>query len=129
MQRSLRVFPLFLAAAAALAFGCLHRSAPPPPSAQGPDSTSRKKAFDEAVDSLHDQTHAPKSDIAGVTQDEATWNDSCLGCAKTGEKCSQVLIPGYRIVLRVRDATYEYHSDRSGRVRLCGQSLVPPPSS
>jgi len=127
MHRSLRVFPLFLTAA--LAFGCFHRSAPPPPSAQGPDSTSRKKAFDEAVDSLHDQTHAPKSDIAGETQDEATWNDSCLGCAKTGEKCSQVLIPGYRIVLRVRDATYEYHSDRSGRVRLCGQAVVPPPSS
>ena len=127
MRRSLRIFPLFLAAA--LSSGCFHRGAPPPPSAQGPDSTSRKKAFDEAVDSLHDQTRAPKSDIAGVAQDEATWNDSCLGCAKTGEKCSQVLIPGYRIVLRVRDATYEYHSDRSGRVRLCGQSLVPPPSS
>jgi len=127
MHRSLRVFPLFLAAA--LAFGCFHRSAPPPPSAQGPDSTSRKKAFDVAVDSLHDQTRAPKSDIAGVAQDEATWNDSCLGCAKTGEKCSQVLIPGYRIVLRVRDATYEYHSDRSGRVRLCSQAVVSPPSS
>jgi hypothetical protein len=123
MHRFLRVFPLFLAGA--LAFACAHRSAPPP-SAQGPDSTSRKKAFDEAVDSLHDQIHAPKTDIAGVSQDDATWNDSCLGCAKTGEKCSQVLMPGYRIVLRVRDATYEYHSDRSGRVRLCSQALVPP---
>ncbi len=105
--------------------GCAHNSPPPPASADGADlSKSRQHAFDKAVSALHDQIHAPKEDIAGVSQDDVTWNDSCLGCGRTGEKCTVVLTPGYRIVLRVRDATYEYHSDRGGRVRLCAQAPV-----
>ena len=108
-----------------LTSACAHRATPPPASAEGADlSKSRQHAYDEAVDALHDQIHAPKTDVAGVSQDDVTWNDSCLGCPKTGEKCTQVLTPGYRIVLRVRDATYEYHSDRGGKVRLCSQAPV-----
>ncbi|MCA1582961.1 MAG: hypothetical protein LC796_16555 [Acidobacteria bacterium] len=110
-----------------VALAACARSVPPPPSsAEGGDvSKSRQHAFNEAVDALHDQIHSPKADIAGVTQDDVTWNDSCLGCGRTGEKCTNVLTPGYRIVLRVRDATYEYHSDRGGKVRLCSQAPVP----
>ena len=52
-------------------------------------SKSRQHAFDEAVDALHDQIHAPKADIAGVSQEDMTWNDSCLGCGRTGEKCTR----------------------------------------
>lgn len=113
-------------AISAAIFACAHRVPPPPESSVGADvSKSRQHAFEEAVDALHDQIHTPKSDIAGVSQDDVTWNDSCLGCARTAERCTNVLTPGYRIILRVRDATYEYHSDRGGKVRLCGQAPVP----
>ena len=110
-----------------VALAACARSVPPPPSsAEGGDvSKSRQHAFNEAVDALHDQIHSPKADIAGVSQDDVTWNDSCLGCPKTGESCKQVLTPGYKIVLRVRDATYEYHADRGGKVRLCDQGQMP----
>lgn len=115
---------LLLGASVALA-ACAKSVPPPPSSAAGGDvSKSRQHAFNEAVDALHDQIHAPKADIAGVSQDDVTWNDSCLGCGRTAEKCTNVLTPGYRIVLRVRDATYEYHSDRGGKVRLCSQAPV-----
>jgi hypothetical protein len=125
----MKILSRILFAATALAvvflFGCTH-STPPPTSAQGADlSKSRQHSFDQAVDALHDQIHTPKADIAGVSQEDVTWNDSCLGCGRTGEKCTNVLTPGYRIILRVRDATYEYHSDRGGKVRLCGQGAVP----
>lgn len=108
--------------------GCSFRraSTPPPPSAQGADSKTREEAFRESVKDLSKKTGAPASDIAGVVQEDMTWPDSCLGCVKTGETCAQVLTPGYRIILRVRDATYEYHTNRGDRVRLCNQSLVPP---
>jgi hypothetical protein len=112
-----------------LAFSsCSFRRAasPPPPSAQGADSKTREEAFRASVKDLAKKTGAPESDIAGVVQEDATWPDSCLGCVKAGETCAQVLTPGYRIVLRVRDATYEYHTNRGDRVRLCSQSLVPP---
>jgi hypothetical protein len=113
--------------------GCSFRraSSAPPPSAQGADSKTREEAFRESVKDLSKKIGAPASDIAGVAQEDVTWPDSCLGCVKTGETCAQVLTPGYRIVLRVRDATYEYHTNRGDRVRLCNQSLLPavPPAT
>jgi hypothetical protein len=118
---------LSLALCLALSACMLHRSAtPPPPSGQGADSKSRREAFRASVKDLAKKIGAPESDIAGVVQEDATWPDSCLGCVKTGESCAQVLTPGYRITLRVRDATYEYHTNRTDRVRLCGQSAVAP---
>jgi len=78
------------------------------------------------VKDLAKKIGAPASDIAGVSQEDVTWPDSCLGCTATGESCAQVLTPGYKIILRVRDATYEYHTNRGDRVRLCAQSMVLP---
>jgi hypothetical protein len=90
------------------------------------DSDSRKGAFEAAVDDLSERIGAPKEDIVGVSQEEVTWPDGCLGCVKTGERCTQVLTPGYRIILRVRDATYEYHTNRKDRARLCDQATLAP---
>jgi hypothetical protein len=109
---------------------CAHQSpAPPPPSYEGADvSKSRQKAVDTAISDLAHQIHSPKADIAAVSQNDTNWEDSCLGCAKAGEKCKHLLTPGYLITLRVRDASYEYHTDRSGHdARLCGQAPVAPP--
>jgi hypothetical protein len=123
------------AGVAALAAGCKSQAAPPPPAAvSGSTTTSgaaRQKAFDAAASQLSRDVHAPKDSIAGVSQEEVTWPDGCLGCPKTGEMCAQVLTPGYRVVLRVGDATYEYHTDLGGTARLCGQSGpgAPPPMS
>ena len=105
---------------------CAHQTPPPPPSAEGADvSKSRQKAVDAAVSDLAHQIHSPKADVAAVSQNDVNWEDSCLGCAKTGEKCKHLLTPGYLITLRVRDATFEYHTDRSGHdARLCGQAPV-----
>jgi hypothetical protein len=123
---SLRGVPCLLFAAAALAAGCKSHAAPPPPGAVTSSTTTssaaRQKAFEAAASQLAHDVHAPKDSIAGVSQEEVTWPDSCLGCPKTGEKCAQVLTPGYRIVLHIGDATYEYHTDLGGTARLCGQS-------
>jgi hypothetical protein len=128
-MKTLTSLALGLALVAGLPGCSLRRSAsPPPPSAQGADSKTRQEAFRASVKDLAKKIGAPESDIAGVTQEDVTWPDSCLGCVKTGEMCTQVLTPGYRIVLRVRDATYEYHTNRGDRVRLCNQSMVPPGS-
>jgi hypothetical protein len=128
---SLRRFVLVLALLGAASLACSSHATPPPAAATtaSPVSTAstaaKEKAFRAASDALAHDVNAPRDSIAGVSQDEMTWKDSCLGCAKTGEMCAQVLTPGYRVVLRVSDATYEYHTDLGGTARLCNQSPAP----
>ena len=113
-------------AAAVLLAGCGTQATPPPSSTASPSSTAttdaQRKAFRAAATALSKKINAPADSIVGVSQDETTWNDSCLGCAQTGENCAQVVTPGYRIVLRVSEATYEYHTDLGGRAKLCSQT-------
>ncbi len=142
MRSRLGLF-LATAGAVALAAACHSGATPPPASAvTGSPTTSseaRQTAFRAAVSQLSHDVNAPRDSIVGVSQDEMTWRDSCLGCPKTGESCTQVLTPGYRVVLRVGDATYEYHTDLGGTARLCSQAppgamppagypAVPPPA-
>jgi hypothetical protein len=130
---TLRRFALLLAPAAAAAaiWACSSHASPPPPSsttyppASTTSNAARQNAFRAASSQLSRDVNAPTDSIAGVSQDEMTWRDSCLGCAKTGESCTQVMTPGYRVVLRVGEATYEYHTDLGGIARLCSQSPVP----
>jgi len=128
---TLRRFALLLALPAAAALACQSGPTPPPPSttytpASNPSSAARQNAFRAASSQLSHDVNAPTDTIAGVSQDEMTWRDSCLGCPKTGESCTQVMTPGYRVVLRIGDATYEYHTDLGGVARLCSQSPQPP---
>jgi hypothetical protein len=106
--------------------GCRTQATPPPSAAYSGSSTAtseaRQNAFRAATDSLSRQINAPADSIAGVSR-----NDSCLGCPQTAENCAQVLTPGYRILLRVSDATYEYHTDLGGRAKLCSQSPTASP--
>ena len=142
-MRSRLSFLLAAVATIPVAAAC-HSSATPPPASAvtGSPTTSsnaRQTAFRAAATQLSHDVNAPRDSIVGVSQDEMTWRDSCLGCPKTGESCTQVLTPGYRVVLRVGDATYEYHTDLGGTARLCSQSppgaaapsgysAVPPPA-
>jgi hypothetical protein len=111
---------------ATLLAGCRSHASPPPStavtSAPTTSAHARDDAFRAAEKAVSKDAKVPRDSIAGVSQDETTWRDGCLGCPRPGEKCAQVLTPGYRVVLRVSDATYEYHTDMGGHARLCGQS-------
>jgi hypothetical protein len=73
---------------------------------------------------LADHTGVPADQIVVATVTPATWPDGSLGCPKPGIMYSQIVTPGYRIVLQVRGQTYEYHSDGGSHVAPCS----PPPS-
>jgi len=55
-----------------------------------------------------------------VYVEPAEWPDTSLGCPELGMMYAQVITPGYRVVLQVRNQWYELHTDRSGKqVMLC----------
>jgi hypothetical protein len=50
------------------------------------------------------------------------WSDSSLGCPQPGNLYSQIVTPGFLIVISSRGKQLEYHSDARGRVVLCRES-------
>jgi hypothetical protein len=55
-----------------------------------------------------------------VDQVEARqWPDSSLGCPKPGLMYSQIVTPGFLIVISGAGKQLEYHTDTRGRVVLC----------
>ncbi len=47
------------------------------------------------------------------------WGDSSLGCPKPGQMYSQIVTPGFLIIISGAGKQLEYHADTRGRVVLC----------
>src|SRR5687767_2202755 len=64
----------------------------------------------EAVADLAATRGVDEGSIELVAEEEVTWRDGSLGCAKRGMMYTQALVDGSRIVLRLAGTDYEYHS-------------------
>jgi hypothetical protein len=61
----------------------------------------------------------PASAISVDEVTSATWPNGALGCPKPGIMYSQIVTPGYRIILSTNGRIYEYHSGRGSYVVAC----------
>ncbi len=52
-----------------------------------------------------------------VSAERVSWPDACLGAARPGELCAQVITPGYRVTVEQGGDRIEYHTSRMGAVR------------
>jgi hypothetical protein len=90
-----------------------------PASATSPESRAAVEA------ALKDAAAHLGVDVGDVRVDRVEardWPDSSLGCPRPGLMYSQVVTPGFFIVLTAGGATpkeLDYHSDERGRVVLC----------
>jgi hypothetical protein len=66
--------------------------------------------------------------ITVVSATEQQWPDGALGCPKPGEMYTQMIVPGYRVVLQAAGEKYAYHSDQSGKFIVCANGLALPPA-
>jgi hypothetical protein len=58
-----------------------------------------------------------------VTQvDARQWGDASLGCPEAGQLYSQIVTPGFLIVITSGARQLEYHSDSRAHVKLCRES-------
>jgi hypothetical protein len=53
--------------------------------------------------------------------EERQWRDSSLGCPQPGFFYSQVITPGYLVVVSGAGKRLEYHTDTQGRAVLCAE--------
>jgi hypothetical protein len=55
-----------------------------------------------------------------VSVEAVEWSDTSLGCPQPGMMYAQVITPGFRVVLKAKGQTYEYHTDTGRFAVLCG---------
>lgn len=87
-------------------------------------SAQERAEVTHAINDLADRLAVPAGQIELGGLQETTWPDTSLGCPQPGMIYAQVLVPGYRILLRVGGQEFEYHSDRKGRTVYCSRNVV-----
>lgn len=78
-----------------------------------------------AVEALALQLGTTPDQIELVEVESVEWPDASLGCPEPGMQYAQVVTPGYRIVLRSGEDTFEYHAGETGLGVLCGSNGAP----
>lgn len=62
--------------------------------------------------------------ITVVSATEQQWPDGAMGCPQPGQMYTQMIVPGYRVVLQASGNRYAYHSDRRGNFIVCSNGLA-----
>ena len=70
---------------------------------------------------------APAQSITVQSAQRVTWRDGSLGCPEPSMQYTQALVPGWRVILRVGDATYDYHAATNGHLTLCPRERATDP--
>lgn len=79
-----------------------------------PPGMEKPAAVDAAISELAGQLGIDPALISLAGFDPVEWPDSCLGVAKEGIMCSEVITPGYRVVLSAAGKGYELHTNQDG---------------
>ncbi|MBS3903063.1 MAG: hypothetical protein KGZ30_01660 [Anaplasmataceae bacterium] len=59
---------------------------------------------------------ADPSQIEVVTVEATDWPNGCLGLEKEGEVCTQVIVPGFKVVLKFDGTDYTFRTDTEGTI-------------
>jgi hypothetical protein len=101
-----------------------------PPSPAPVKGEAPQDLLDAVFDDLVERLDVGREAVAVVQAEYVIWSDGSLGCPQPDMMYTQALLPGYRIVLRVGDETFNYHAAESGYFVLCTESLpgvvIPP---
>lgn len=62
--------------------------------------------------------------ITVVSATEQQWPDGALGCPQPGQMYTQMIVPGYRVVLQASGNRYSYHSDTRGNFVVCSNGMA-----
>jgi len=85
-------------------------------------SPEEQQAVAAALQDAATQLGVAASELSLQQIEAREWGDSSLGCPQPGNLYSQIVTPGFLIVINSRGKQLEYHSDTRGRVVLCRES-------
>jgi hypothetical protein len=69
---------------------------------------------DAVVAHLAESLDISPADITVVSTEEVEWPDGCLGIQMEGLMCTQVIVPGFRVILEANGKEVEYRTNEDG---------------
>lgn len=72
-------------------------------------------AVQASIAALAKQLNVDPQAITVISVEEVEWPDGCLGLSKPDQMCTQVIVPGYRVILEVNGTQYEVRTSLNGR--------------
>lgn len=92
------------------------------------------EVVDAARADLAQREGVSPDDVSVVRVRQVDWPDSSLGCPEEGMAYTQVVTPGFQILLQAGERVFDYHAGSDGVAFLCasdekdgGFDFVPPP--
>lgn len=92
-----------------------------------PTSTGLQRLIDQAMQDLAQQLSISTGQINLVEATAVTWPDSSLGCPQKDMQYTQVLTPGYLILLEYGGHIFEYHTGSVSTIVTCDNPSPPVP--
>ena len=86
-----------------------------PVTGEVPEATLRAIREQLAID-------APGMDLTAATvvrAEAVQWADGSLGCPQRGVLYTQMITPGYHVVISVAGVEYDYRATQTGEIRRC----------
>lgn len=81
--------------------------------------TAYPAVVERAVAALAAELGIGRDAVTVARAERTDWSDSSLGCPEPGKAYLQVITPGYRVLLKARGRSYEYHTDLRDQAIRC----------
>ncbi len=124
-----KVIPAALCLAATVLAGCAN-SAAEPPRVVGAEAQAMPNDLQSIIAAAKQDAVARGVPAQAITVESAqrvTWRDGSLGCPEPDVQYTQALVPGWRVILRAGDTTYDYHAAANGHLTLCPRERATDP--
>jgi hypothetical protein len=76
-------------------------------------------AVDQARQAVATKTGVSLASVTVASVEAVSWPTSALGCPQPGVMYSQLVTPGFKVVVSANGQSYEYHADLGGHVVTC----------
>jgi len=88
---------------------------------------SQSAASSTAREALAVRLGVAASQIEVLSVEEVMWSNTSLGCPEPDRQYSDVIVPGFRIILEYEGRKYEYHTNEDGTIVVtCSNTQTQP---
>lgn len=81
----------------------------------------------ELLAEVASQTGVEVGELTIERAQQVTWPDGSLGCPEPDMMYTQALVPGYWVVIKAGDETFDFRMSETGVPRLCPEGQGNPP--